>query len=123
LSTLIITSALAIGDTVDYSVKSGVFDGLGGIDEQISATSVESAAGFGFGSNGPAADVSSAGSEWFAASIAAEAAELVGPSTADGCVGDDGHDQAQQYKQGDQEVIGGNSEDVFHEYISSRVYL
>ncbi|HSG15918.1 MAG TPA: FtsX-like permease family protein [Anaerolineae bacterium] len=86
LSTLIITSALAIGDTVDYSVKSGVFDGLGGIDEQISATSVESAAGFGFGSNGPAADVSSAGSEWFAASIAAEAAELVGPSTADGSI-------------------------------------
>ena len=38
---------LAIGDTVDYSVKSGVYDELGAIDEQISAGPVEQAAGFG----------------------------------------------------------------------------
>ena len=35
LSTLIITSALAIGDTVDYSVKSGVYENLGSIDVKI----------------------------------------------------------------------------------------
>ncbi|MDT8305630.1 MAG: hypothetical protein RRC07_06815, partial [Anaerolineae bacterium] len=36
LSTLIITSALGVGDTVDYSVKVEVYDDLGAIDEQIS---------------------------------------------------------------------------------------
>ena len=35
LSTLIITSALGIGDTVDYSVRSQVYRNLGGIDVQI----------------------------------------------------------------------------------------
>jgi putative ABC transport system permease protein len=86
LSTLIITSALAIGDTVDYSVKSGVYDDLGGIDEQISAASVQPAAGFGFGSSGPQGDATAAGSEWFAASIAMEAAELVDDASIDGVV-------------------------------------
>lgn len=84
LSTLIITSALAIGDTVDYSVKSGVYDDLGAIDEQISASQVEQAAGFGIGSSAPAADPASAGAAWFAASVANEATSLVDEATIDG---------------------------------------
>ena len=46
LSTLIITSALGIGDTINYSVKVEVYDGLGAIDEEISPVAAEAAAGF-----------------------------------------------------------------------------
>jgi putative ABC transport system permease protein len=87
LSTLIITSALAIGDTVDYSVKSGVYDDLGAIDEQISATAAEQAAGLGFGSGGPVADPAGGGASWFAATVADRAANLVDGTIIDGVAG------------------------------------
>ena len=83
LSTLIITSALAIGDTVDYSVKSGVYDDLGAIDERISANRVEQAAGLSFGSSAPSADPANAGNVWFSTSVAEEMTSLVEGNTID----------------------------------------
>jgi putative ABC transport system permease protein len=83
LSTLIITSALGIGDTIDYSTKSGVYEELGGVDIQISASSVATDAGVSFRS-GPAQDSADAG--WFAASAAAEVAALVDGETLDAAV-------------------------------------
>jgi putative ABC transport system permease protein len=54
LSTLIITSALGIGDTVDYSVRSEVYQSLGGIDVQIGETQTGGPTGFSItGSSGP----------------------------------------------------------------------
>jgi hypothetical protein len=44
LSTMIITSALVIGDIIDYSTKSGVFEDLGGIDIQVSTSDVKTQA-------------------------------------------------------------------------------
>lgn len=86
LSTLIITSALAIGDTVDYSVKSGVYNDLGGIDEQIGLTAVQPAAGLGFGAAGPQTEAAAVGSEWFPTIIAARTSELVDGLIIDGSV-------------------------------------
>lgn len=68
LSTLIITSALGIGDTVAFSVTSGVYEELGGIDERIGAGGQESAASLGFGSAGPTA--AALQNNWFDESIA-----------------------------------------------------
>jgi putative ABC transport system permease protein len=48
LSTLIVTSALGIGDTVDYSVKSQVYRSLGAIDLQAGLTRLEAQGGFAF---------------------------------------------------------------------------
>jgi putative ABC transport system permease protein len=81
LSTLIITSALGIGDTVDYSVKVDVYDSLGAIDEEISATTVTAAPGFGF-STAPAA-TGGDNASWFDAGVATEAATLVDGETID----------------------------------------
>jgi putative ABC transport system permease protein len=83
LSTLIITSALGIGDTIDYSTKVGVYEDLGGVDIQLSASSVETEAGVSFGS-GPAQGSGDAG--WFAASVAEQVAALVDGETLDGAV-------------------------------------
>jgi len=40
LSTMIITSALGIGDTIDYSTKVQVYEDLGGIDIQVSTSTI-----------------------------------------------------------------------------------
>lgn len=77
LSTLIITSALGIGDTVDYSVRAGVYEALGGIDQQIGTTPVEGAAGLGFGAAGPAPVAADDGAAWFAATDVQRVADLV----------------------------------------------
>ncbi|NIM96008.1 MAG: FtsX-like permease family protein [Anaerolineales bacterium] len=84
LSTLIITSALGIGDTVDFSVKSGVYDDLGSIDEIVSKKSLSASASFGFGS-GPELDNDN--EEWFDAAVAEETATLVDDVTIDSVVG------------------------------------
>jgi putative ABC transport system permease protein len=84
LSTLIITSALGIGDTVDYSVKSGVYENLGSIDEQIGTTKIESSGGFSF--TGSAQAETAASDPWFAASSAADVAALVDNVTLDASV-------------------------------------
>ena len=80
LSTLIITSALGIGDTIDYSVKVEVYDGLGAIDEVISPVAVDAAAGFSF-SAAPNTDTDTA--QWFAAATADDIAALVDGETLD----------------------------------------
>jgi len=74
LSTMIITSALGIGDTIDYSTKVGVYNDLGGIDLQIGADNVEARGGFSF-SSGPSQDLVQAA--WFDAAISDQAAALV----------------------------------------------
>ena len=81
LSTMIITSALGIGDTIDYSTKSGVYEELGGIDLQIGSELVQAEGGFGF-SSGP--DQDAAAGSWFDASVAGEVAALVDDGTLDG---------------------------------------
>jgi putative ABC transport system permease protein len=73
LSTMIITSALGIGDTIDYSTKSGVYEALGGIDLQISSAQVETQADFSF-SSGPSQAISEQG--WFDAAIADQVTAL-----------------------------------------------
>jgi putative ABC transport system permease protein len=83
LSTLIITSALGIGDTIDYSTKVGVYEALGGVDIQLSASSVETEVGVSFRS-GPAQGGADAG--WFAESVAEEVANLVDGETIDAAV-------------------------------------
>ena len=83
LSTLIITSALGVGDTIDYSVRSDVYANLGGIDEQIGTTTLGAPAGLGFG-GGSAPNVSTV--TWFSADVAADAAALVDGETIDGVV-------------------------------------
>lgn len=83
LSTMIITSALGIGDTVDYSVKVVVYDALGAIDEEISASAIEAAASFGFGA---APNSSSDNTQWIDASIAADIAAAVDGDTIDASV-------------------------------------
>lgn len=76
LSTLIITSALAIGDTVGYSVRSEVYKRLGAIDLQVGATRIEAASGFSLGSSGPANSASD--TTWFAEAALQPIAALVG---------------------------------------------
>ncbi len=83
LSTMIITSALGIGDTIDYSTKSGVYEALGGIDIQLSESTADTQAGVAFRS-GPAQNSDSA--DWFAAAVADEVAVLVDGETIDASV-------------------------------------
>jgi putative ABC transport system permease protein len=80
LSTMIITSALGIGDTIDYSTKVGVYDDLGAIDLQIRTVAIRSEGGFAFGS-GPDAETGAAG--WFDAAVAEQVAALVNGQTLD----------------------------------------
>lgn len=74
LSTMIITSALGIGDTIDYSSKADVYDDLGQVDLQISTTRLQTQASFSF-SSGPTQEVSDEG--WFDAGIADQVATLI----------------------------------------------
>ena len=73
LSTLIVTSALGIGDTVDYSVKSGVYASLGNIDMQLGTSRLDSTAGFDF-TGSPASTTSQ--DNWFDESIFSQIAAL-----------------------------------------------
>ena len=82
LSTLIITSALGIGDTVAFSVKSSVYQELGVIDEQIGKESQESGTGFGLGSAGPA--LAGAENSWLEASLARDVSSAVDGTIVDG---------------------------------------
>ncbi|MCO5185773.1 MAG: FtsX-like permease family protein [Anaerolineae bacterium] len=84
LSTVIITSALGIGDTINYSVSSGVFETLGGIDMEVSTVRQEATAAIGFGNGGPNDTGDSA--EWFSQSIADDIAATVGGVTLDASV-------------------------------------
>lgn len=79
LSTLIITSALGVGDTIDFSVKSAVYDDLGGIDIQVSTSQAEAGAAFGFGGEAPSDTGNTP--DWFATSTAAEIIALVDGET------------------------------------------
>jgi putative ABC transport system permease protein len=83
LSTLIITSALGIGDTVDYSVKVEVYDDLGAIDEEISPTLLEASGGFSFSAT-PNSDTDQ--TQWFDAAVTADLAALVDGETIDAAV-------------------------------------
>ncbi len=83
LSTLIITSALGIGDTIDYSVKVAVYDRLGAVDQEISATLQEAPAGFSFGAT---PNTSTDNNEWFAAAVAADISAQVDGVTLDAAV-------------------------------------
>lgn len=80
LSTLIITSALGVGDTVDYSVKVEVFDDLGAIDEQIGAAQLEASSSFSFNA-APAGG--SDDTRWFDEAVAGRVSELVDGETID----------------------------------------
>ncbi len=84
LSTVIITSALGIGDTINYSVSSGVYETLGGIDMEVSTVRQEATAAIGFGNGGPNDTGDSA--EWFSQSIADDIAATVGGVTLDASV-------------------------------------
>ena len=74
LSTMIITSALGIGDTIDYSSKVQVYEDLGGVDILIGTTAVESQGGASF-SSGPSQEVSAA--DWMPAAVGDDVAALV----------------------------------------------
>jgi len=81
LSTMIITSALGIGDTIDYSTKVGVYQDLGAVDVQL-GTSPETAAGGGFFSSAPDRGDGAAG--WFDSAVGSDVAALVDGETLDG---------------------------------------
>lgn len=83
LSTLIITSALAIGDTVDYSVKSGVYESLGAIDQQINTTRIENQSGFSIGNVAPETTVEE---QWFDSGYTEGVAALIDGVTLDASV-------------------------------------
>ncbi|MGD9405822.1 MAG: FtsX-like permease family protein, partial [Anaerolineae bacterium] len=83
LSTMIITSALGIGDTIDYSTKVQVYEGLGGIDIQVSTSTVNTQAGASF-SNSPAQEATTA--EWIPATVADDVSALVDDVTLDASV-------------------------------------
>ncbi len=83
LSTLIITSALGIGDTVDYSVKVEVYDNLGAIDQEISPTQLEASGGFSFSAT---PNTATDQSQWFDAAIVADITPLVDNVTIDAAV-------------------------------------
>jgi len=84
LSTMIITSALGIGDTIDYSTRSGVYEDLGGIDIQVSKVSLEAGGGGLAIRSGPSQNVGSEG--WFEASVAGQVAALVDDQAIDAIV-------------------------------------
>lgn len=81
LSTLIITSALGVGDTVDYSVKVEVYDELGAIDAQLGASAVTAGSSFSF-SAAPSNETASSGP--FDQAVATRVAALVDGTTIDG---------------------------------------
>jgi putative ABC transport system permease protein len=81
LSTMIITSALGIGDTIDYSTKAGVYDSLGTVDVQIGTGAAATAGGSFFRS---APERSDDGAGWFDAAVAGDVAGLVDGVTIDG---------------------------------------
>lgn len=83
LSTMIITSALGIGDTVDYSVKAAVYDNLGAIDMELSGVEQNARTGIGFSSS---VSVEPTTAVWFDAAVAARTAALVDGQTFDGAV-------------------------------------
>ena len=83
LSTMIITSALGIGDTIDYSTKVQVYEDLGGIDIQVSTSTINTQAGASF-SSGPAQEASTA--EWISATVADDVSALVDDVTLDASV-------------------------------------
>lgn len=84
LSTMIITSALGIGDTIDYSTKVGVYEKWGGIDVQIGSGRIETqGAGYSLSSGAPALDNAGA---WFDAQTAELVATLVDEETIDATV-------------------------------------
>lgn len=83
LSTLIITSALGIGDIVDYSVKSEVYQDLGAIDQQISTNRIDTASGFSLGAAAPETDSQEG---WFDSTTAEVVASLVDETTIDASV-------------------------------------
>ena len=85
LSTMIITSALGIGDTIDYSTKVGVYEKWGEIDLQISAGVVQTQ-GSGFSLSGGGRSLNENAAEWFPAGVADQAAALVDGETIDGVV-------------------------------------
>jgi len=72
LSTLIITSALGVGDTVDYSVKADVYEQLGAIDLRVGVEPVSAPAGFSLGAAAPS---QTGPSSEFAADLVAPAVE------------------------------------------------
>ncbi len=83
LSTMIITSALGIGDTIDYSSRSGVYRDLGAVDVQISAVKRSAAAGISLGSR-PSQDAT--GDDWFEVGVADRFAALVDDEAVDATV-------------------------------------
>ncbi len=83
LSTMIITSALGIGDTIDYSTKVQVYDDLGGIDIQISTSAIATEVGASF-SSGPSQDASTA--DWIPATATDSLSALVDGTLLDASV-------------------------------------
>jgi putative ABC transport system permease protein len=81
LSTMIITSALGIGDTIDYSTKSSVYEELGGIDIQLSTARLRSAEGSFSLQSAPSQETAS--EDWFDASVAGAVTALVDGETLD----------------------------------------
>ena len=82
LSTLIITSALGIGDTVDYSVRSEVYSSLGGIDVQIGESQAGGRTAFDF--TGSASPAPQASDSWIDDEIALAVAGVVDGVVFDG---------------------------------------
>jgi putative ABC transport system permease protein len=89
LSTLIITSALGIGDTVDYSVRSQVYRDLGGIDVQIGKAQSGGGAIFDFAGSASATQQES--DIWIDEGIAAAVAGLVDGLLLDGAAASISH--------------------------------
>jgi putative ABC transport system permease protein len=82
LSTLIITSALGIGDTVDYSVRSEVYRALGGIDLQIGKTQPAGRTAFDF--TGTGSSVPQLTESWIEEEIGVSVAGLIDGVLLDG---------------------------------------
>jgi putative ABC transport system permease protein len=82
LSTLIITSALGIGDTVDYSVRSEVYQTLGGIDIQLGEAQSGGRTAFDF--TGSASSAPQVNETWIEADISAAVADLIDSDLFDG---------------------------------------
>jgi putative ABC transport system permease protein len=87
LSTMIITSALGIGDTIDYSTKVGVYDNLGNVDIQVSMDNVAAPSGFSLGGGtGGAPSLDAVVTPWFNAAAFESVAGLVDGDAIDAAV-------------------------------------